>query len=219
MPDLAVFDPRLFMGLPPHITAMTGMDALTHAMESFMSTYATAATDKENLASIKSIFKYLPRAYENGATDTEARNEMALASFNAGKAFSKTLLGWSHGISHQLGAFYKVPHGLGCAKALPHVLEFAIPEAADRLAIIADALELEGRNNEEKAYAVVEAVLNLCKQLDIEPTFEMLKEEDVAVIARNIVKEGNVGYPSHRNFDSYQHLEQFLLERRTPLTN
>lgn len=214
VPDLAVFDSRLTMALPPHITAATGMDALTHAMESFMSTYATKQTDEMNLKSIRRIFEFLPRAYKNGTEDNEARSEMALASFEAGKAFSKTLLGWAHGISHQLGAFYKVPHGLGCAIALPHVLQFALPKAAHRLAIIADALGLKGTTQSEKAQAVVDAVFELNQTLDIESQFNMLEEKHVSQIARNVIKEGNMAYPSHRNFDSYAHLESFLLERR-----
>lgn len=214
VPDLAVFDPRLTMDLPPHITAATGMDALTHAMESFMSTYATKETDEMNLKSIKRIFEFLPRAYKNGTEDDEARSEMAIASFDAGKAFSKTLLGWAHGISHQLGAYYKVPHGLGCAIALPHVLQFALPNATDRLAIIADTLGLSGSTESVKAQAVVDAVFELNRTLDIESQFDMLKEEHVADIARNIIKEGNMAYPSHRDFESYRHLENFLLERR-----
>ncbi|EOT1826152.1 iron-containing alcohol dehydrogenase [Vibrio vulnificus] len=215
VPDLAVFDSRLTMALPPHITAATGMDALTHAMESFMSTYATKQTDEMNLKSIQRIFEFLPRAYKNGTEDDEARSEMALASFDAGKAFSKTLLGWAHGISHQLGAFYKIPHGLGCAIALPHVLQFALPKAAHRLAIIADALGLKGTTQSEKAQAVVDAVFELNQTLDIESQFNMLEEKHVSQIARNIIKEGNLAYPSHRNFDSYAHLESFLLERKS----
>ena len=214
VPDLAVFDSRLTMALPPHITAATGMDALTHAMESFMSTYATKQTDEMNLKSIQRIFEFLPRAYKNGTEDDEARSEMALASFEAGKAFSKTLLGWAHGISHQLGAFYKVPHGLGCAIALPHVLQFAQPKAAHRLAIIADALGLKGTTQSEKAQAVVDAVFELNQTLGIDSQFNMLEEKHVSQIARNVIKEGNMAYPSHRNFDSYAHLESFLLERR-----
>ncbi len=215
VPDLAVFDSRLTMALPPHITAATGMDALTHAMESFMSTYATKQTDEMNLKSIQRIFEFLPRAYKNGTEDDEARSEMALASFDAGKAFSKTLLGWAHGISHQLGAFYKVPHGLGCAIALPHVLQFALPKATHRLAIIADALGLKGTTQSEKAQAVVDAVFELNQTLDIDSQFNMLEEKHVSQIARNVIKEGNMAYPSHRNFDSYAHLESFLLERRS----
>ena len=120
---------------------------------------------------------------------------MALASFDAGKAFSKTLLGWAHGISHQLGAFYKVPHGLGCAIALPHVLQFALPKATHRLAIIADALGLEGVTESEKAQAVVDAVFELNQTLDINSQFNMLEEKHVSQIARNIIKEGNMAYP------------------------
>ena len=179
-----------------------------------MSTYATKETDEMNLKSIKRIFEFLPRAYKNGTEDDEARSEMAIASFDAGKAFSKTLLGWAHGISHQLGAYYKVPHGLGCAIALPHVLQFALPNATDRLAIIADTLGLSGSTESVKAQAVVDAVFELNRTLDIESQFDMLKEEHVADIARNIIKEGNMAYPSHRDFESYRHLENFLLERR-----
>ncbi|USD66422.1 iron-containing alcohol dehydrogenase [Vibrio sp. SCSIO 43136] len=217
VPDVAVFDPRLTQGLPPPITAMTGMDALTHAIESFLSIYATQSTDKANLETIKTIFEYLPRAYKNGEDDLEARSKMALASFEAGKAFSRTLLGWAHGISHQLGAYYKVPHGLGCAKALPHIVEFLIPTSAHRIALIADVLEIGDGTNQQKAQAVVDALFDLCTQLDIEAQFEMLEEQHVKDIARNMVKKGNLGYPSPRNFDSYEHLEQFLLARKNSL--
>ena len=110
--------------IPPALTAATGMDALTHAIEAYISTIATAETDRDALEAIRLIVDNLPKAYEDGE-DLAAREAMAIASYKAGAAFTRASVGYVHAVSHQLGAFYGTPHGLGNAIVLPHVIEFS----------------------------------------------------------------------------------------------
>ncbi|SDJ45248.1 Alcohol dehydrogenase, class IV [Ferrimonas sediminum] len=211
VPDLAVLDASLMMGLPPAITAATGMDALTHAMESYLSRFATAETDAMNLASIKRIFTYLPRAFSQGQHDVEARQEMALASHQAGVTFTRTSVGWVHAIAHQLGARYGVPHGLANAMVLPHVLAFYLPFASARMAQMADAIGIEGDSDQHKAEALVNAVTELCQTLAITPELTMLKEADLESMSDNIISETyRSPYPVPGYFDSQGQLQQFL---------
>ncbi|BDY04699.1 iron-containing alcohol dehydrogenase [Ferrimonas sp. YFM] len=211
VPELAVLDPSLMMGLPPGITAATGMDALTHAMESYLSRYATAKTDALNLESMARIFDHLPRAFHDGANDEEARRQMAIASHNAGVAFTRTSVGWVHAIAHQLGAFYGVPHGLANAMVLPHVLAFYLPFAETRMAEMARHLGLKGDTDADLALALVDAVHNLCGQLEIQPLLSMVKEEDIEQITRNVIDEAyRSPYPVPGYFSSYGELEAFI---------
>ncbi|WP_169307018.1 iron-containing alcohol dehydrogenase [Ferrimonas sediminicola] len=211
VPELAVLDPSLMMGLPPAITAATGMDALTHAMESYLSRYATAKTDALNLESMARIFDHLPRAFHDGANDKEARRQMAIASHNAGVTFTRTSVGWVHAIAHQLGALYGVPHGLANAMVLPHVLAFYLPHAESRMAQMARHLGLHGSDDASLALALVEAVHKLCDQLEIRPLLTMVKEEDIPQMARNIINEAyRSPYPVPGYFGSYAELEAFI---------
>ncbi|WP_017221809.1 iron-containing alcohol dehydrogenase [Moritella dasanensis] len=211
VPDMAVLDPRLMVGLPPHITAATGMDALTHAMESYLSLYSTPELDKLNLITIRDIFSYLPACYGDQSGSLEHRLKMAEASHNAGVSFTQTSVGWVHGIAHQLGAFYKMPHGLANALVLPHVLKFYVPAATKRMAEMADAIGITQGSDLQKANQLVDRVSALCIELNIEVKPGMIKFMDLKVMSKNIINEAYMSpYPVPRYFESQHALEGFI---------
>ncbi len=133
---MAALDPSLMTGLPPHVTAATGMDALTHAVEAFVGHWSTAYTDRMALAAVGMIYDNLRIAYRNGK-DLAAREQMALAATYAGLAFTRANVGYVHAIAHQLGGRYHTPHGLANAIMLPHVLRFLSPAITKKLAVLA----------------------------------------------------------------------------------
>jgi len=136
VPGMVALDPRLMAGLPRHITAPTGMDALTHAVEAYLSSLADPETDRLARAATAAIVSQLPRAYADGK-DLEARGRMAIASCMAGLAFTRAGVGYVHAIAHQLGALYHIPHGLANAMVMPHVLDYSRSHCAGRLADLA----------------------------------------------------------------------------------
>ena len=138
-PNVSINDPELMVGMPPALTAATGMDALTHAIEAYVSTAATPLTDSAALMAIKLVSKYLPKAVANG-TDMEAREKMAYAQFLGGMAFNNASLGYVHAMAHQLGGFYNLPHGVCNAILLPIVSKFNILASAERFQDIAIAM-------------------------------------------------------------------------------
>ena len=152
IPRAAALDPEVMRGLPAHITAATGMDALTHAIESYIGTFGNEETDFYALAATKLIFQNLPTACSDGA-NLEAREAMSLASYYGGLAITQALVGYVHAISHNLGARYGVPHGLGNAMVLPHVLELIKTVAASKMAKLAIHAELGNADETESALA------------------------------------------------------------------
>ncbi len=205
VPIAAALDPSLMLGLPPAITAATGMDALTHAIESYLSMHATPATDNYSLAAIKMIMKNLLVCYEDGQNEP-AREAMALASFYAGAAFTKANLGYVHAISHQFGAFYHTPHGMANAIVLPYVLEYSLPEVTERMAqlAIATGLGSEGEGQQTLAQKFLDAVKHLNEKMSIPSTLESLKAEDISRIASGALKEAHYLYPVPRYMDKEQ---------------
>ncbi len=136
VPTMAALDPSLMTGLPRHVTAATGMDALTHAIEAFIGHWSTSYTDRMALAAVGMIYDNLRVAYRNGK-NLEAREQMALAATYAGLAFTRANVGYVHAIAHQLGGKYHTPHGLANAIMLPHVLKFLSPAITRKLAVLA----------------------------------------------------------------------------------
>jgi alcohol dehydrogenase class IV len=199
LPVMVALDPTLMTGLPPHITAATGLDALTHAVESVLARTATPQTEAYARSALQRIFPDLPRAYAQG-DDLAARKSMALASYYAGLAFTRTSVGYVHAIAHTFGAFYGTPHGLANALALPHVLEFSLETAGPRLALMADWIGVagEGASNREKAEAFIAAVRELEERVQIPAALEALRAEDVPAIAQRAVKEAHMNYPVPR---------------------
>ena len=201
IPRAAALDPAVMQGLPAHITAATGMDALTHAIESYIGTFGNEETDFYGLASARLIFHYLPRACSDGA-DMEAREAMALASYYGGLAITQALVGYVHAVSHNLGARYGVPHGLGNAMALPHVLELLKADAAPRMAQLAVHCGIGEADEGEAALAdkLVQRVWQLNRDIGIPETSDAIKAEDMDELVDAIMAEG-AGYPTPRFFE------------------
>ncbi|MCL2168558.1 MAG: bifunctional acetaldehyde-CoA/alcohol dehydrogenase [Defluviitaleaceae bacterium] len=187
MPHMAIVDANLMMHMPKGLTAASGFDVLSHAVEAYVSMLATPYTDGLAIEAIKLTFKYLGRAYQNGAADPEARDGMANASCIAGMAFANAFLGICHSLSHKLGAATGLPHGICNAIILPHVVRFNAadtptkmgafsqythPHASDRYAQIADALGLGGKTKEDKINKLIKAMAELKTTLEINPTIK-----------------------------------------------
>jgi alcohol dehydrogenase len=199
VPRMAALDPCLMTGLPPHITAATGMDALTHAVESYLGNWATSFTDELALSAVGLIFENLRIAFRDGA-NLEAREKMALASTYAGMAFTRANVGYVHAIAHQFGGKYHTPHGLANAIMLPHVLRFSAPAVTGRLAKLAVRARLGGENEAEKTLAqkFIRGVEELNHDLGIPDHLQDLREADIPALAKAACHEAHTGYPVPR---------------------
>ena len=202
VPIGAALDGQLMTGLPPPITAATGMDALTHAVEAYISRNATPATDAEALEATRLIMQNLPRAMQSGA-DLEARQNMAVASYKAGVAFTTAGVGYVHAISHNFGARYHVPHGLANAIVLPYVLDYSKPECTPRLAELAavGGLKRGGESDAELAETFIRHVRALNAQFNIPTKVEKLKAADIPAITDAALKEAHWTYAVPRYMD------------------
>lgn len=182
LPNMAIVDTDFHMTAPKGLTAASGIDAVTHALEAYASVMATDYTDGLALQALKVIFKYLPRAYDNGLTDIEAREKMANAATMAGMAFANAFLGVCHSMAHKLGAFHHLPHGVANALMIEEVLRFNAsevpakmgtfsqydhPHTLERYANVATELGLGGKTNEEKLENLIKAVNDLKKRIGI----------------------------------------------------
>jgi len=198
VPRFAILDPELTAGLPPAITATTGMDALTHAVESYICLFnRTAESRSFSLEATRAIFQYLPRAYKNGA-DLEARQQMLIASYKAGAAFTRTSVGNVHSIAHTLGGLYNTPHGLANAVILPIVLTDYGKKIWKRLAQLAEAAGVVGsseRTDEDKAKAFISAIYDMNAKMGIQRFFDFIKDENINQIVTWASKESNPIYP------------------------
>jgi acetaldehyde dehydrogenase/alcohol dehydrogenase len=185
LPNMAVIDTDFHMSAPKGLTAASGIDAVSHALEAYASVMATAYTDGLAKQALIDIFKYLPRAYDNGQTDVEAREKMANAATMAGMAFANAFLGVCHSMAHKLGAFHHIAHGVANALMLEQVLRFNAAEAPvkmgtfsqydhphtlARYAEVADALGLGGNTDSEKLENLIKAVNDLKARVGIKPT-------------------------------------------------
>ncbi|OQX38234.1 MAG: L-threonine dehydrogenase [Oceanospirillales bacterium LUC14_002_19_P2] len=191
-PIMSVNDPALMKGMPASLTAATGMDALTHAVEAYVSTIATPVTDCCALKAIKLIASYLRRAVDNGE-DMEARDQMAYAQLLAGMAFNNASLGYVHAMAHQLGGFYDLPHGVCNAVLLPHVQQYNAQVSPGRLADVARAMgkDVEGMEAPQAAEKALEAIRELSASVGIPAGLRELnvKEEDLDLLAENALKD------------------------------
>lgn len=200
-PRFAVLDPELTVGLPPHITSTTGMDALTHAVEAYIGKSNVKSTEEYAEKATKMIFENIEKAYANGK-DIEARDQMLKASFYAGQAFTRAYVGYVHAIAHNLGGQYGVPHGLANAIILPYVLEYYGETAHKRLAKLAEIAGVKTTGSDkEKAEAFIEAIKTLNKNMNIPDGFDMVQEKDIPVIVERALKEGNPLYPVPKIMD------------------
>ena len=195
-PRCAVLDPDLTLGLPPHITSTTGMDALTHAVESYIGKSNVKSTIRYAEDAVKLIHTNLEKAYNNGK-DVEARNNMLIASFYAGSAFTRAFVGYVHAIAHNLGGMYNTPHGLANAVILPYILEWYGKSVYKPLSKLADLIGLskEDMSIEQKAKAYILEIKRMNKAMNIPEKFDFIKEEDIPTLVKRALKEGNPGYP------------------------
>jgi alcohol dehydrogenase class IV len=199
VPLVAVLDPELMLGLPPHITSATGMDALTHAVEAYIGNHGTKFTNEHAEKATRIIFEDLEDLCEDGS-DLEKRSNMALASFYAGSAFTRAFVGYVHAIAHNMGGLYGVPHGLANAIILPHVLRFCRREAEQKLARLARAggIGTEGDSDEELSHRFIEKIEVMNRNMNIPTTIKELQEKDIPLIAERALEEGNPLYPVPR---------------------
>lgn len=193
-PKYAVLDPELTVGLPPHITSTTGMDALTHAVEAYIGKSNVAATRNYAEKATALIFSNLETAYNDGK-NIEARNNMLLASFYAGMAFTRAYVGYVHAVAHNLGGQYGIPHGLANAVILPVVLEKFGMAIHPQLAALADVAGIAGQTQEEKAKNFIAEIYAMNERMNIPKGFAQIKEEDIPIIVERALKEGNPLYP------------------------
>ena len=202
-PKYAVLDPALTLGLPPHITSTTGMDALTHAVESYIGKSNVKSTIRYAEEATKLIHENLEKAYLNGK-DMEARGNMLKASYLAGNAFTRAFVGYVHAIAHNLGGLYNTPHGLANAVILPHVLEWYGECIYPQLAKLADIISITNENmsTSEKAIAFIEEIKRMNKAMNIPEKFDFIKEEDISTLVSRALKEGNPGYPVPKIMDA-----------------
>lgn len=187
LPKMAIVDADMMMNQPKGLTSASGIDALTHALEAYASIMATDYTDGLALKAMKNIFEYLPRAYENGANDAKAREQMATASTMAGMAFANAFLGVCHSMAHKLGAFHHIPHGIANALLITEVMKFnasetpakmgtfsqyAYPHCKERYVECADFLGVPGKNDEEKFENLLDKIEDLKEKAGIKKTIK-----------------------------------------------
>ncbi|WP_288527374.1 iron-containing alcohol dehydrogenase [uncultured Eubacterium sp.] len=202
-PKYAVLDPELTVGLPPHITSTTGMDALTHAVEAYIGHSNTKDTIREAEIATKLIHENLEKAYNDGK-DLEARGNMLKGSYYAGRAFTHAYVGYVHAIAHNIGGLYGTPHGLANAVILPYVLDYYGETAYPQLAKLADiiGITIPSMSVDEKGKAFIAEIRRMNAAMNIPEKFDMIKEEDVPTLVKRALKEGNPLYPVPKIMDA-----------------
>ncbi len=214
VPSMVALDPKLMVGLPPFITAPTGMDALTHAVEAYISTVATEETDELARMATASIMRNLSIAYSDGS-NLEARERMAVASCMAGLAFTRAGVGYVHAIAHQLGGLYHVPHGLANAIVMPRVLDLSKANCAHRLADLAriSSIGASGASDAELADAFIARIRQMNADMQIPQTVKELRREDFDKIVDRAFAEahGTYGVPKYFSREECMGLLQSLL--------
>ncbi|MBE6753437.1 MAG: iron-containing alcohol dehydrogenase [Ruminococcaceae bacterium] len=195
IPGYAILDPELTIGLPPSVTSTTGMDALCHAVEAYTNhTYCTRLENDLAKKAVRLIYDNLLKAYQDGS-NLEARQNMQLAAFYAGRAFTRGCVGYVHAVGHTLGGLYGVSHGLAMAVILPHVMRQFGSAVYKRLAELADVCGIEGSTDREKALKFIEWIEQLKAAMDIPAGLDVIKEEDIPQIIEWASKEANPLYP------------------------
>jgi len=196
LPKYAVLDPELTLGLPPHITSTTGMDTLTHAVESYINIIGDASSDENAMKAVKIVFDNLVNLYKNG-NQIEAREEMSRAAYYGGLVMGRAMLGYVHAIAHKLGGMYNIPHGLANAIILPCVLEYygaKIHKKLSNLAIFA-GIGNENESISTLAEKFIQAIYNMNKTMNIPSSIDEINIDDIDIIAKAALKEANPTYP------------------------
>ncbi|MCR9105196.1 MAG: iron-containing alcohol dehydrogenase [Gammaproteobacteria bacterium] len=201
LPVVSALDPDLVAGLPPHITAATGMDALTHGIEAYIGVWERGTRKEDARMAVKLVFENLAKAYHDGS-DKQARDGMAMGAYYAGLAINQVNVGNVHAIAHQLGGKYGIPHGLANALVLPHILEFCKDEARADLATLAVLVGLGNAGDDESTLAnkFIQAVRDLRTEVGIPDQSELIKREDFEDIVKLAIAEGDT-YPTPRLLD------------------
>ena len=195
IPKYAVLDPELTVGLPPFVTATTGLDALCHAVESYTNwTYCTKLEKDLSKKAVRLIYDNLYTAYQDGS-NLEARQNMQIAAFYAGRSFTRGCVGYVHAVGHTLGGLYGVAHGLAMSVILPHVMRQFGPAVYTRLAELADVCGIEGADEQEKANKFISWIEDLKEKMNIPKGFDVIREEDIPQIIAWADKEANPLYP------------------------
>ncbi len=196
IPHYAVLDPEITRSLPPSLTATTGMDALTHAVEAYIGGSTTAHTRAMAVEAVTLIFRWLERAYRDG-NDLEARGKMLRASYCAGIAFTQSYVGYVHGVAHSLGGQYSVPHGLANAVILPYFLTEYGTACQKKLAKLARACGLcDGQiDDADAAKAFIDKIKQMNADMGIPETIPEIREEDIPLMAKRASRESNPLYP------------------------
>ncbi|MEE3393464.1 MAG: lactaldehyde reductase [Lachnospiraceae bacterium] len=212
IPEVAVVDPDMMSSMPKGLTAATGMDALTHAIEGYTTKAAWEMTDMFHLEAIKLISKYLRSAVNN---EPEGRKGMALAQYIAGMGFSNVGLGIAHSIAHTLGAHYDTPHGVACAMMLPIVMEYNQEYTGERFREIARAMGVEGVDNMSQAEyrkAAIDAVKQLSKDVGIPEKNDKIREEDLDQLAKDAFADACCpGNPRDTNIEDLKSLYRKIM--------
>ena len=212
IPEVAVIDPDMMSSMPKGLTASTGMDALTHAIEGYTTKAAWEMTDMFHLEAIRLIAKHLRGAVENKPED---RDGMALAQYVAGMGFSNVGLGIAHSIAHTLGAHYDTPHGVACAMMLPIVMEYNKEFTGEKYREIARAMGVEGVDNmsaEEYRKAAVDAVRQLSIDVGIPVKNEKVREEDLDILARDAYEDAcRPGNPRETSVEELKELYRKIM--------
>lgn len=218
IPAYAVLDPKVTVSLPPSLTATTGMDALTHAVEAYIGGSTTKSTRKNALRATKLIFENIYKAYDNG-TDIEARKNMLKASFYAGCAFTKSYVGYVHAVAHSLGGKYNIPHGLANATLLPFVLEDYGSSVYKKLYELAvySGIAPETDDYETAAHKFIDAIKDMKKYFNIGDTFSEIRKEDIPELSKYADKEANPLYPVPvlMNAEELEKFYYMLMEKET----
>lgn len=199
MPSIVVMDPELTMGLPPHITSTTGMDALTHAVEAYIGLHGTPFVNKNAEDAVCIIFANLENVYKDGSRK-DARNNMLWASYYGGAAFTRASIGYVHAIAHNMGGLYGVPHGLANAIILPYVLDFSRKNCKKKLAKLAivSGIGSERESVNELSIRFIEHIKRMNANMNIPQTIKELQEKDIPLIAQRALTEANPAYPVPR---------------------
>ena len=197
IPDIAIVDPVLTVSMPPKLTAYTGLDALTHAVEAMISSWATPFTDTLALGAIRWVFQYLKRAYVNG-DDLEARYYMSIAAVMAGLSFNDPRVILGHSIGQTIGPIYNIPHGLSVALALPYMLDFYLATSAKKIAMMGEVVGVYDpeKTEEENAKALIGKLFKFYKELD---TPLSLKEFGIPFNALEKLAEDTITFQPRRN--------------------
>jgi len=199
IPYFAVLDPTLTRKLPPHLTATTGMDALTHAVEAYIGKSNTNKTKSLSEKAVKLIFDNIYTAYSDG-DNLQARDNMQKASYYAGVAFTRAYVGYVHAIAHTLGGLYGVPHGLANAVILPYMLTYYGKSVYTPLARLAErtGIAAAGDTAEQKARAFIQAIEDLNRNMDIPAAIDGIRESDIPIMTQRACREANPLYPVPR---------------------